>query len=124
MKLVLILNGLQYKINIGLQYLAAHYNFIEDKVRLVAVKYEIELAYILEAFVKCFHKDLNQIQNTQIALLCIHGKHKVKSGVVAVYYLGTLAPLGDAPLEIVAEGIGTVHHLLIHPPNNLLLLVV
>jgi hypothetical protein len=55
---------------------------------------------------------LNQIQNPQITLLLIDGKHKIKRGIMPIDKLHTLSPFWDAPIEVIAERIGSLCHLL------------
>jgi hypothetical protein len=55
---------------------------------------------------------LNQIQDSQIALLLVHGKDEIKRGVVPIDKLDTLPPFRDAPIEVIAKGIGSLCHLL------------
>ena len=48
------------------------------------MKDEVQLADILEALVHRLDKDLDQVQDAELALRRVHGKHKVQGGVVAV----------------------------------------
>lgn len=51
---------------------------------LVHVEYEIELAYVLEAFVQGLDEDLYQVQDAQLRLRAVDAEHKVERGIVPV----------------------------------------
>jgi hypothetical protein len=72
MHFALILNGLENGMNVCFEHHAPHDDFIQDVVHTVGVKDKIELANILETLVESFHKDLYEIEYTQVALLRIN----------------------------------------------------
>ena len=83
---------------------------------------DVQFTYVLEALVQRLHKNLYQIKDAQIALLLIDRKDKVKGSIMPVNDLRTFAPFRNTPLQVVAEGVGTVHHLLVHAADDGLLL--
>lgn len=55
---------------------------------------------------------LHEVQDAKIALLRVDGKYKVERGIVPVDKLGALSPLGYDPLQVVAERVRPLRHLL------------
>ena len=89
----------------------------------IALEDDIEFTYVLEALVQRLDKHLDQVQYAQITFLSIDRKDKVQCGVMPIDDLGILPPLRYASLQVVAERVGTVDHLLVHPADDGLLLL-
>lgn len=122
-EMILVANGLQNGIYICFQNHSAHYYFIQNIMHPIALEDDIEFTYVLEALVQCLDKHLDQVQYAQITLLRIDRKDKVQRGVVPIDDLGFL-PTPVCFLQVVAERVGTVDHLLVHPADDGLLLLV
>lgn len=55
---------------------------------------------------------LHEVEDTEIALLCVHRENKVERGVVPVDELRALPPLRNDPFQVVTERIRPLRHLL------------
>jgi hypothetical protein len=66
---VLILDGLQHRYNVGFENHASHDHFVENVVHPIGMKNQVQLTDILETLVERFNKDLDEIQNAQVALV-------------------------------------------------------
>ena len=118
----LILDGLQNGSNVCFQDHSPHDDLIQYVVHAIGMKNEIKFAHVLKILVQTLDKDLNEIENAQIAFLCIHGKDKKECRVVSVNELDALAPLWDDPLEVIAKGVRSLTDLLKDAPHHELLL--
>ena len=70
---------------------------------------EIELADVFKAAIQSFDKDLDEIEDAELAFCLIDKKDEVQGGVVAIDYTDAGAEDGAAFHEI-AEGIATLGH--------------
>lgn len=55
---------------------------------------------------------LNEVEDAEVALLRIYGKHEVERRVVPVDELRAFPPLGNDPFQVVAERVWPLCHLL------------
>ena len=121
--LVLLRHGGQDVVDVGLQHHAGHDDLVQDVAHSVRVEDEVQLANVLKALVQRLHEYLNQVQDAQVRLLLVHRKDEVQGGVVSVYDARGVPPLGNASLQIVAEGVRPLSHLLEDLADHALLLV-
>ena len=77
MELVLIIDTLEDGDNIGLEDHAGHDNFVENIVDFIAVKDEVELADIFEAFVEGLDEDLNQVEDAEVGFELVDGEDEI-----------------------------------------------
>jgi len=87
----------------------------------IGVEDQIQFADVFEAFVEGFHKDLDQIEDTQVGFLSIDSKYKIKGSVVPINQFDIFAPFWNDSLEIVAKAVGPGCHLREDPPYDALL---
>ena len=64
--LVLLLHSEHDLGHVGLQHHPPHHQLVEDKLDGVHVEDQVQLAYVLEAFVQSLYEDLYQVQNSQL----------------------------------------------------------
>lgn len=83
-QLLLGVNVRQHLGHAGLEHHAAHDNLVEDVVDLVDVEDEVQLTDIFEALVERLDKDLDEVQNAELALRRVDGHEKIERGVMAV----------------------------------------
>mmetsp|Transcript_25124 Transcript_25124/g.78850 ORF Transcript_25124/g.78850 Transcript_25124/m.78850 type:complete len:282 (-) Transcript_25124:168-1013(-) len=122
-QLVLVVDGLENVHDVRLQHHAPHDDLVEHVVHAVRVEDEVQLADVLEALVERLDEDLDEVEDAEVALLLVHGEDEVERRVVPVDELHVVAPLGDAALEVVAEAVRPLPHLLEDAPDHILLLL-
>ena len=87
----------------------------------IAVKYQIQFAYVLESLIQCLDEYLYQVQYPQIGFLRVDGEYEVEGGIMSVYQFDVRAPFGHGALEVIAEGVGTGRDLLVDATDDGLL---
>ena len=55
---------------------------------------------------------LDEVEDAEVALLCVYGENKVERGVMPVDELRPLPPLRNDPFQVVAERVRPLRHLL------------
>lgn len=96
----------KYICHVCLEHETANDELIKDKVDLIQVENEIELAHVFEASIEGLNEDLYKIKDTELRLCSVDAKHEEKSGVVAIYksHIGTK---GRTAVYEVTQSVGT-----------------
>lgn len=87
------------------------------------MKYQVQLAYIFEPFVQRLDEDLDEIKDSEIGLLRIHGKYKVECCVMSINQFDVFSPFWHRTLEVITEGVRPIGHLLKYPTYDGLLAI-
>lgn len=61
MKFILLVDRRDNVVDVGFENHTGHDDFVQDVVDTIRMEDQIQLTYILKAFVKSFNKNLNQI---------------------------------------------------------------
>jgi hypothetical protein len=100
------LEGFEYVCHVCFQDESADDDFVEDKVDLVHVEDEVELADVFKAAVECFDKDLYEVEDAELGLGAVDAEDEEEGCVVSVDDADVGAEDGGAAVEEVAQAVG------------------